>query len=174
MINDLVRMAKKGDKNAFEELIVYYKNDLYNIARTRLFQIDDIEDAVQETIISAYQGLDKLRNNSKFKSWLITILINKCNHIYKQKNLSEVSFEAISGENYMSQDQELESNIDFDYLMRSLNVDERTVIYLHYSESYTSKEISKILNINDSTIRNIISRAKNKIKNSLKEIQNYG
>lgn len=74
----------------------------------------------------------------------------------------------------MSQDQELESNIDFDYLMRSLNVDERTVIYLHYSESYTSKEISKILNINDSTIRNIISRAKNKIKNNLREVQNYG
>lgn len=174
MIDALVKEAKKGSKSAFEQLIIYYKNDLYNIARTRLMQIDDIEDAVQETIISAYQSIHKLRNVSKFKSWLITILINKCNYIYKQKNITQVSFEAINGENYLLQESKYDSNIEFDNLLNILDRDEKTVILLYYSEGYNSKEISKMLNINDSTIRNIISRAKNKIKNQLKEVKNYG
>ena len=71
------------------------------------------------------------------------------------------------------QESKCDSNIEFDNLLNILDRDEKTVILLYYSEGYNSKEISKMLNINDSTIRNIISRAKNKIKGQLKEVNNY-
>lgn len=175
MINEFVKKAKKGDKKAFEKLIVYYQNDLYKIAKTRLKENDDIDDAIQETIISAYKSIKYLFNDSKFKSWLITILINKCNYIYKQKEkIKTISYDYLDGEKYISPKIEFESNIEFNNLMDLLNNDEKTILVLYYCEGYKSKEIAKILKMKDSTVRNKILRAKKKLKNDLEEVYKYG
>ena len=175
MTKELIKKAKKGDKHAFEQIIDYYQNTLYKVARRRLNSIEDIEDAIQETIISAYKSIHKLYNASKIKSWLITILINQCNYIYKQKQKDNtISFDLIEEKNYISDSYQNNSNIEFDSLMKVLNKDERTILLLYYSEGYNTKVIGKILNINDSTIRNIISRAKRKIEKELKEDSIYG
>ncbi len=175
MDKELIKKAKRGDKLAFEQIINYYENTLYKIARTRLNSIEDIEDAIQETIISAYKSIHKLYNISKIKSWLITILINQCNYIYKQtKQDNTISLDLIEEKNSISDLSQTNSNIEFDSLMKILNKDERTILLLYYSEGYNTKEIGKILNINDSTIRNIISRAKKKIEKELKEEHIYG
>ena len=50
MLDKLVAKARKGDKSAFNELILYYQNDMYRIARSRLNCEDDICDAIQETV----------------------------------------------------------------------------------------------------------------------------
>lgn len=175
MINELVKKAKRGNKDAFEKLIIYYQNDLYKIAKTRLRENDDIDDAIQETIISAYQSINKLFNVSKFKAWLITILINKCNYIYKQKEKNKsVSYDYIEAEKHISQRLEFESSTDFDSLMNLLNQDEKTILVLYYYEGYKLKEIARILKIKDSTVRSKILRAKKKIKNNLEEVFLYG
>lgn len=173
MITNLIKKAKKGDIDAFEEVILYYKNDLYKIARTRLNKSDDIDDAIQETIITAYQSIHKLINISKFKSWLITILITKCKYIYKQKN-NTISYDNIDAEKFISNYSDINSNIEFYNLLDALDNDEKTIMVLYYSEGYKTKEISKILNINDSTIRNKISRARKKLEKILKEESKNG
>ena len=84
-MEELVERAKKDEEEAFNELIMLLKNDMYLIAKSKLKSEDDIADAIQETILSCYNNLRKLRNNSLFKNWLIKILINECNKIYKKK-----------------------------------------------------------------------------------------
>ena len=93
-MNKLVNKAKNGDKEAFCELILIVKDDLYKIAKSRLGnKEDDIFDAIQETIISAYISIGKLKKVLSFKSWIIKILINECNDILKKKsNYNEISF----------------------------------------------------------------------------------
>ena len=175
MTEELIKKAKKGDKIAFEEIMDYYQNTLYKVARTRLNSIEDIEDAIQETVISAYKSIHKLYNISKIKSWLITILINQCNSIYKQKQKNNtISFDVIEEKNYICDLSKNNTSIEFDTLMKILSKDERTILLLYYSEGYKTKEIGKLLNINDSTIRTIISRAKKKIEKQLKEENIYG
>ena len=170
MINELIRQAQKGNCDAFEEIILGYKNILYKIAKTRLSNIDDIEDAVQETIISAYQSIYKLRDITKFKSWIITILINKCNRINKKKNKSNVSYEEIDVERYAGKC-DVSTSIGFDELISILSKDEKTIMTLFYSEDYTSKEISKILKLNENTVRRKISDARKKIERKIKEVE---
>lgn len=170
MINELIKQAQKGNSNAFEEIILEYKNTLYKIAKTRLSNIDDIEDAVQETIISAYQSIYKLRDITKFKSWIITILINKCNRI--NKNKPNVSYEEIDVERYIGKS-DVSTSIGFDELISILNKDEKTIMTLFYSEDYTSKEISKILKLNENTVRRKISDARKKIERKVKEVEAY-
>lgn len=175
MIEELVKKAKKGNVEAFEQIILYYKNDLYKIAQVRLKKPDDIDDAIQETIISAYQSIHKLINISKFKTWLITILINQCNRIYnKNKKNNTISYEFIEAEKFVSKDYISDINYEFDELIKSLDIDEKTILVLYYCNGYKTKEISKILNINENTVRSKMLRAKNKLKEELKEDCIYG
>ncbi len=162
----LVKKAKNGDKEAFNDLIIYYQNDLYNIAKCKLHNEDDVCDAIQETILNAYSHIDSLKNSYKFKSWLIKILINECNKIYLKykNNCLEINDELI-----LSTEDIGSSNIEFLDLINKLNKDEQEIFILYYKEKYSTKEISNILNINENTIRSKISRGKEKIKNSLKE-----
>lgn len=174
MENELVKQAKKGNKQAFEELILLYHQDLYKIAKVKLVLEEDINDAIQETIISAYQSINSLHNVSKFKAWLIKILINKSNEICrKKKRENNISFESIEADKYISQTYNIESNLEFYNILECLNIDERTIIVLYYVEGYKPKEISKILHINCNTIRSKLLRSKNKIKNNLKEVFEY-
>ena len=82
-MEELIEKAKNNDKRAFSELIISIEKELYLIAKTKLKSDDDIGDAIQEAIYKSYKNLRKLRDNSLFKTWIIKILINECNNIYK-------------------------------------------------------------------------------------------
>lgn len=92
-MEELVSKAKNGDSKAFTELIYMIRLDLYKIARTRLACQDDIDDAVQETLIEAFYSIHKLKEIKYFKTWIIRILINKCNKIYSKNKKNNDLFE---------------------------------------------------------------------------------
>lgn len=167
MIEDLVLESKKGNKETFTKLFLEIKSELYKIAKTRLINDDDIDDAIQETMLEAFKSIKKLKKTEYFKTWIIRILINKCNYIYKKKKKYIISYEAEEIEKYTTD--ENSNDIDFYLLIKNLKYEERIVIILYYMENYTTKEISKILKVNENTIKTRISRAKLKIKNSWKE-----
>lgn len=165
-MEELVEKSKKGDNQAFSELIISMENELYKIARTRLRNEEDIKEAVQETIIKSYSSLKKLRNSKFFKTWIIRILINECNNVYtkNKKNSFEEYDEStvnIEGTN------ELKTKIDdldFFILIDNLNYTERIVLTLFYLEEFSTKEIAKILKEPEATIRTRLSRSRNKLK----------
>lgn len=163
-MKELVEKAKNGDEKAFIELIISINDYLYKIARTRLYCQDDIEDAIQDTILSAFCYIKRLKNPEFFKTWIIKILINNCNKIYKNKSKNDVHYEDYLLKSYTNEQNEFESNIDFYILLKNLNYNERIVIVLYYGLGYKIKEISKILEINENTIKSRLARGKEKIK----------
>ena len=84
-MEELIQKAKNGDKEAFTTIMLSLEKDLYKIAKTRLKNDDDIYDAIQETIIEAFKSIKKLKNTEAFKTWIIRILINKTNDIFRRK-----------------------------------------------------------------------------------------
>lgn len=167
-MEELVNEAKKGNKDAFTTLILLLEKDLYRIAKLRLNNNEDIYDAVQETILIAFKSINKLKEAQYFKTWIIKILINQSNQIYRQKNKKRiVSFEEIrEGEiDIASNIESMEVTLDFDFMCKNLNYEDRTIIILYYLERFTDKEIGKILNLKESTITTKRTRAKQKIKN---------
>ena len=88
---ELVEKAKNGDNEAFNELIENNKLKMYKTAKAILNNEDDVCDAIQETLISAYKNLNKLKENKFFSTWIIRILINKCYDIIaKNKKVGNV------------------------------------------------------------------------------------
>ena len=61
-MEELVVKAKKGDKEAFTQIVLILKEDLYKIAKTRITNEADIEDAIQETMIEAYKSIKKIKD----------------------------------------------------------------------------------------------------------------
>ena len=83
-MEELVKQAKMGNEEAFTQLIIQMQCEMFRIAQTRLKNIDDANDAIQQTNLYAYKNLRQLKEDKYFKTWIIKILINECNKVYRK------------------------------------------------------------------------------------------
>lgn len=174
-MEELVEKAKNGDKNSFTKLMLMAERELYYIAKSRLKNDDDVYDAIQETTIIAYKNIEKLKENQYFKTWLIRILINETNLIYKRnKKINLISFEEII--NMQKTDlysmENADIKIDFNFICSKLKEEDRTIIVLYYMDRFTDKEIGKILKLKENTVKTKRTRAIQKIKDILEKRRN--
>jgi len=93
---ELLERARGGDLTAFEQLFEPHSNRLYRLAWHLLGKGSDAEDAVQEALLHAYQGLAGFRGESRFSTWLFRILLNACRMRLRQESRREsLSFEEL-------------------------------------------------------------------------------
>lgn len=164
-MEELILMAQSGDEKAFTQIIISIKGDLYKIARSRITNESDIEDAIQETMIETYKSIKKLNEPSKFKKWIIKILINKCNRIYRKKYKTDISIDEYDFKDLKSNNIiDIENELNFYDIIKILNYEERIIMILYYMEEYSVKEIKKILKMNENTISTHLYRARQKLK----------
>lgn len=159
----IVKRAKAGEIRAFEELIHMHELKLYKTASSILICEDDINEAIQQSIILMYNNIHLLKNNKYFSTWFIKILINECRKIYNynQKNNTVLS----TLEDNISVESE---NTDFSFVNNALKLldnDFKEVVVLYYYDEFSVSEISKILNIPKGTIKSRLARAREKLKN---------
>lgn len=160
-----VALAKKGDKDAFILLIQENKTSLYRVAKAMLKHEADIEDAIQVTIIKAYEKIHKLKKDLYFKTWLIRILINQCNEILRA-NKKVVSMEKLPEQVGMYEDSYMD--MDIQSAIHSLKDELKAVTVLFYYEDMTTKEIAKLLKIPEGTVRSRLSNARSLLQKHLK------
>jgi RNA polymerase sigma-70 factor (ECF subfamily) len=173
-LEELIERAKNNDKNAYTELINIIAPKLLRIARIRLDNMDDVNDAINETIIISYENIKKLKNSEFFTTWIIRILINQCNKIYSKNKRRIDLFEKVVREKAIkpvinNSIQDFENRDYVEFLLNKLNYNERVVIELYYSEQFTIQEISKVLKQNENTIMTRLKRAKEKMQKYAKE-----
>lgn len=166
-MEELINEAKKGNKEAFNKLIEKSLPKLYRIAKTKLKEEADIEDAIQETMVSAYLKLSKLKDKTKFEIWLIKILINECNNIYRRKKIIYLEYDDIGAFVNIEFENNLDNKMLYSKIMNLLNPEDRLIMVLYYSDGYTTKQISQITNINENTIKGRLKRAKEGLREKL-------
>ena len=84
----LVKKAKRGDAEAFIELIEQNKQSMYKVARGFLRDEEDVADAMAETVLICYEKIGTLRQSAYFKTWMIRILINQCKDMIRKQKKS--------------------------------------------------------------------------------------
>lgn len=173
-MEDIIKRVQAGDEFAFKELTQNIENDLYRIARTRLADIDDIKDAIQNTMLITYKNTKKIKNFEHFKTWMIRVLINECNKIYNKNKKNNAIFERLVNEsgfkNYEEPIEDIDDKMSFDSLIEKLNYEERIVLTLYYNSSLSYSQISKVLKSNVNTIKSRITRAVKKLKKCYEEV----
>jgi RNA polymerase sigma-70 factor (ECF subfamily) len=73
----LVRAAKAGEIQAFEELVRRYERNVFRIAQHITQNREDAEDVVQDAFLKAYTNLEQFQEQSKFYTWLVRIAVNE-------------------------------------------------------------------------------------------------
>jgi RNA polymerase sigma-70 factor (ECF subfamily) len=100
----LIERIRKGDKALFYELIRPYERSVYLSAYSVLRNQADAEEVVQETLLKAFTHLDQLRENDKFKAWLLLIAVNESrmrrrkDRQYLYESLEEQTMQTEEGE----------------------------------------------------------------------------
>ena len=158
-----VKRAQHGDTKAFVELMEENRQAMQRIAFGYFSCEDDVADVMQQTALIVFEKLSTLKNPVYFKTWLIRIHINNCNTLYNTKKSCTVAEELEEGrylEEYPSED-------EFYQLIAGLSEDNRLIFQLYYGEEYTTKEIGRILNMKESTVRSRLHRGKEQIKRNL-------
>ena len=161
-----VKRAKRGDKEAFCNLIRLNKAAVYRVAKAILNKEEDIEDAVSESILKAYKNIQTLKDEAFFKTWLIRIVINESNNLYKKRS-KEIAVDKDHFKNIKVNDNY--KDLSLYNAINSLDEDLRITTILFYFEDMKYKDIAKILNVKEGTIKSRLSRAKEKLYNILKE-----
>ncbi|MCL1872761.1 MAG: sigma-70 family RNA polymerase sigma factor [Clostridiales bacterium] len=164
---ELVELAKRGDKPAFDEVIRLCVPDLYRIAMSILKNKDDADDAVCETVVRAYESIHKLNDCNFFKTWIIRILVNQANTAYQKRSkvifLNDTTFEPQYEDAYDLGNDELAAAV------ASLSLKLRTVITLYYFQDMRIKEIASVLMIPQGTVKWRLAKAKSVLKEKLSE-----
>jgi len=144
---------------------------------------DDANDLVQETYMKAHRFIDRYIQGTNAKAWLFKILKNAyINHYRKRsKQPKRVDFQDIVNYHdsddskvagYLDLREELFANMMGDEITTAINslpIDFRTVVLLCDVEGFTYEEISKIIDVPIGTVRSRLFRARNMLKEKLKE-----
>ena len=144
----------------FHELVERYSDTVLRLAITYLKNLSDAEDVCQNVYIKLYrQGLNFEDRNHE-KAWVIRVTINECKDLLKS-NWKRL-FVPMNEIEVPIEDEESKEIVSF---VLTLPIKYRRVIYLYYYESYSTSEISELLNKKDATIRTQLSRAREILKN---------
>ena len=150
-------------KLEFEQNISALQSSLYRVARSYLRCEHDCLDAISEAILKAWQKLPSLRNEARFKAWLMRILIRECINIQRQqKRVSPMETVPVCEQ---PQDASFELMHALDALPQRL----RTPTVLYYMEGYRVADIAHILHSKKGTISSQLYQARALLRDALKE-----
>lgn len=160
-VNILVKRAKKGDPDAFVQLMEQNKSAMYKTAVSILHNDADAADAISDTILSCWKNIGNLKQDKYFKTWLTRILINCCKDIIK-KTSRMMYVESYDGletdtDNTLSDRRVKES-------LESLSENYRLILTLYYTQGLSIKEIAKLLDMNENTVKTRLSRGRAEFK----------
>lgn len=150
-------------------LMQTYGNQLLRFAYTYVHNYEDAEDIVQETLISYMRTAPVFENEKHEKSWLFTVAANHSKNKIKSNSIRRAD--------ELNEELVAEKKEDLSFLweaVKSLPEDYREVIHLFYQEDYTTAQIATVLKRRESTVRSQLKRARDKLKEILKEEYDFG
>jgi RNA polymerase sigma-70 factor (ECF subfamily) len=181
--SDVVRRAKKGDKQAFAELVSTYSERIYNLALRILRNREDAEDILQETFLTVLQKLNTFDGRSNFFTWIYRIATNAALMKLRKKKLvyadvpdnpdlgsrrDERSFVDWSQDPLINiQNKEIKNIIDS--AIGQLADLYRSVFILRDIEQLSIRETSKILNISEENVKIRLRRARLFLREKIQE-----
>ncbi|MDO5396986.1 MAG: sigma-70 family RNA polymerase sigma factor [bacterium] len=183
-MSELVPLLKKGDREAFNELVREYEKQVINIAYGMLSDREDALDAAQEVFVRVYKSIGTFKGQSSLATWIYRITSNICNDMLRKRQRTARTISIYpSDEEEKSPLSELaddrptpEEALELTERQRavregiaSLNPDFRAVITLCDIEGLSYEAAAAALSIPHGTVKSRLNRARNALKKKLSE-----
>lgn len=175
--NTLIKKAQAGDPHAFSELVKRYEQTIYGFSFKVCRNKEKAEETLQDTFINVYRKLDQFNGESKFSTWLYSIVTNNCLMKRRRRKMDEemVSLDEPPIGNDETHDRltipswnetpsevlmrgELRSRLDT--AIQKLPLDYRIVFILRDIENKGAEETAKILNLSIPAVKSRLRRAR--------------
>lgn len=171
--DDLITRGRAGDTHALKRLYDLYSRAMYNVAYRMTRDEDDANDVLQEAFISAFSHMDSYRAEATFGSWLKRIVVNKAINLIRARKTDRLPE---TEEWDVPEEEDVEVEVDNNTVKRvtaaihQLPDGYRAVLTLYLIEGYDHQEISDILSVSVSTSKSQLNRARNKLKEILRNM----
>jgi RNA polymerase sigma-70 factor, ECF subfamily len=176
----LLTLARKGNEEAFTELVRRNSRMIYRISRKVLRNHEDAEDTLQNVLVKVYQRLDGIEESSRFSSWLFRVTFNEAlmtlrrnrsrhqEHVVDLNNVdslgrrpTELQDTRVNNErHHMNRELALKA-------MRRLNPALRRAFLLHKGQGWTHQEVAEELGITQATAKTRVFRARRQLRAEL-------
>jgi RNA polymerase sigma-70 factor (ECF subfamily) len=181
----LVRRVQRGDKGAFDALVLKYQHKLVKLVMRYVRNPAEAEDIAQEAFIKAYRALPQFRGDSAFYTWLYRIAINTAKNAVVSRDRNPVEYDldrSNTDESYdmqgrMKDSETPEGLVLTDEIRSTVNAaidalpdDLRTAIVLRELEGLSYEEIAAAMACPVGTVRSRIFRAREAIDRRLREV----
>jgi len=181
---ELVRRAQRGERGAFDLLVLRYQHRVIKLVARLLRDPVEAEDVAQEAFVKAYRALGSFRGDSAFYTWLYRIAVNTARNALASRQRRPLEYE---GELSESEHTALESRLSHldtpegtalseeirqtvNRAVQGLPEDLRTAIILREVEGLSYEEIAQAMDCPVGTVRSRIFRAREAIDRDLQPL----
>ena len=180
-----VAQAKRGDDQAFTQLVEAYQKPVYNMCYRMLGEPDSAEDAAQETFLRAFQHIDRYDAKRPFGTWLLSIAAHYCIDRLRRRRFSmfsideenddEAAFEIpdTDAPNPERESVHREEKELMHGLLASLDVTDRAAIVMRYWHDASEVEIAESLGLTVSAVKSRLHRARLALGKRWEEAETY-
>ena len=171
---ELVARVLDGDSRAFAALAERHHEGCARLAWRLLGHRQDAEDAIQEALLRAYQGLGRYREQDQFRSWLYRILVNQCRSLARRRSRLQrrtvVDPEGRIPGRAESDEKRVDLRDAFQMALDDLEPKLREAVLLKYGEGLEYAEIARITGVGISALKMRVKRASEMLRPRLMEM----
>jgi RNA polymerase sigma factor (sigma-70 family) len=174
--NEIISKVLSGDQQAYAGLVNRYQNYVFTLTLRMIKSREDAEEVAQDIFIKAYRSLPNFRGDSKFSTWLYTIVNTTCITFLRKKKLDvhslddekhfEVADNIDSGMRANQVEQKSRATM-VSSAISLLNPDDAEVITLFYKAEQSLEEIAQVLGIEMNTAKVRLHRARTRLKEKM-------
>lgn len=165
----------KEKEQEFLNRIESHKGILYKVSKMYMDNSDDQQDLFQEIVCQLWKSYDSFRNESQFSTWMYRVAVNTA-IVFLKKEKRKIDKYEIASENVKDEEEDShikESQLDHFYkAVQKLEKIDKAIIF-YQLEGFSHKEIGENLGISEGNARVKLNRAKEKLKEIIKN-QGYG
>jgi RNA polymerase sigma-70 factor, ECF subfamily len=170
----LIQRCLEGERQAFEKIVEKYRDPLYWTAFNLVLDSEDARDVTQQAFLKIWRSLSEYDPNRTFSGWAHRITANCAIDLLRSRRESEPLVEDVPAER-STLDQRIDVRKIFSRVAPLLPQRQRIVLVLREIHGMEIAEISELLQCTESTVRNLLSQAKDSFRKRTKELfPDYG
>lgn len=165
--SSLAAAAIRGDREAFRRLVERHYDTIYRVAYRYVGSRADAEDIAQDVCITLATKLSRFRNRSRFSTWLISVVVNRCRDHLRRRKSSDALVEKYAVLRDLEEGDQADTDKKLRWLhasLQSLEPSLRETVLLILGEDLSHGEAAKILGCAESTVSWRVHMAKKQLK----------
>lgn len=175
---NIIARARRGDADAFEQLVVAYRDQVFRLALRMCGSEADADEVAQEAFLSAWKALPNFRGESQFSTWLYQLTTHAAIDLMRREkrqiaadDITEVSAADPAPSPQQQAEQSEQREIVRDAILQ-LAPEQREVVVLRFMEELSYEEIGAVLKLPSGTVKSRLNRAKAQLKEILSKSGN--